>query len=68
MQYELKDIVFNISRGGQTYSNINAVLYGSEVFVESSSLAEALGMYCFNNTEFFTATMAYYIFTQGYAE
>ncbi len=68
MQYELKDIVFNISRGGQTYSNINAALYGSEVFVESSSLAEALGMYCFNNTEFFTATMAYYIFTQGYTE
>lgn len=68
MQYGITDIVFSISRGGSLYSNLDAVLYGNEVLVKSTDLADALGMYCFNNTEFFTAQMAYFIFTEGYAQ
>lgn len=66
MQYDVKDVVLNIARGTETYSDVDAIVYGSELFVEAQSLAKALGMYCYNNTEFFTASLAYYMFTQGY--
>ncbi len=62
MQYELKDIVFNIQNGDKTH-NVDAVLYGSEVFVEAQNLATALNFFCVNLTDFYTQSTMYYLYT-----
>ncbi len=65
LQYTPVDVEFNIEKGGELKSNIGAVLYGSELFVCADDLASALGMYCFNGNEIFTASLAYYMYSQG---
>lgn len=66
IEYEIHDIVLNISKDGKTFSNLNAIVYGTEVFIEAQDLANALGFYCFNETEFFTETSVYYLYKTNY--
>ena len=63
MQYETKDIVLNIVNGSETHSNLDAIIYGTEVFVEAQDLAEALNFFCVNQTDFFTETMMYLVYS-----
>ena len=62
MQYELKDIVLNIKNGDEVH-NVDAVIHGSEVFVEAQDLATALNLFCLNQVDFYTETMMYMVYT-----
>ena len=69
IQYELKDIVLNVKNGGELHSNVDAILYGSDVFVEAQDLATVLNLFCVNQVDFYTETMMYLIYSgmvQGY--
>lgn len=63
IQYEIKDIVLNIKNGDEVFNNVDAVLYGSDVFVDAQDLAEALNFFCVNQTDFYTETMMYMIYS-----
>lgn len=63
MDYETKDIVLNIVNGSETHSNLDAIIYGTEVFVEAQDLAEALNFFCVNQTDYFTQTMMYLVYS-----
>ena len=63
IQYEIKDIVLNIRNGEKTFSNVDAILYGNDVFVEAQDLAEALNFFCVNQTDFYTQTMMYLVYS-----
>ncbi len=65
VEYEIKDIVLNIVNGDEVNSNVNAIVYGTEVFVEAQALAKALNFFCVNNTDFFTETAMYYAYTNS---
>ena len=62
IQYELKDIVLNIKNGDDVH-NVDAVIYGSEVFVEAQNLATALNLFCLNQVDFYTKTMMYMLYS-----
>ena len=62
IDYEIKDIVFNIVNGNESFNDLAAIVYGTEVFVDSEDLGKALGFYCLNGTDFYTETMAYYMY------
>lgn len=62
IDYEIKDIVFNIVNGNEAFNDLAAIVYGTEVFVDAEDLGKALGFYCFNGTDFYTETMAYYMY------
>ncbi len=66
MEYETQDIVLNIVNGSKTHKNVDAIIYGTEIFVESQDLADALNFFCVNNTEFFTQTMMYIVYSGMY--
>lgn len=69
LQYEVKDIILNIVNEDKTYNNVDAVVYGTEVFVEAQDLAEALNFFCVTQTDFYTQTMMYLVYSgmyQGY--
>ncbi|MEE1043511.1 MAG: stalk domain-containing protein [Clostridia bacterium] len=66
VEYEIRDIVFNIVNGGKTYNNVDAVVYGTEVFVEAQSLATALDFFCVNQVDFYTKTMMYLVYSGMY--
>ena len=59
LEYEVQDIVFNIVNADKTYNNVDAVVYGTEVFVEAQSLANALGFFCVNHVDFYTKSVLY---------
>lgn len=63
VEYELKDIVLNIKNGDKAFNGIDAVLYGSEILVEANDLADALGFFCVNQVDFYTATMMYMVYS-----
>lgn len=63
---EISDIVLNIVNGDKKFANVDAIAYGTEVFVEAQALADALNFYCVNYTDFYTETMAYYMYTGMY--
>lgn len=63
IQYELKDIVLNIKNGDETFTDLDAILYGSDVFVEANDLADALNFFCTNQVDFYTQTMMYMIYS-----
>lgn len=66
IEYDIHDIVLNIAKGDKTFKNLNAIVYGSEVFIEAQDLANALGFYCFNEIEFFTEKSVYYLYKTNY--
>lgn len=66
MQYEIKDIVLNIANGDEVHNNVDAVIYGTEVFVEVQDLATALNFFCVNQVDFYTETMMYLVYSGMY--
>lgn len=65
VEYEIKDIVLNIVNGNEVNNNVNAIVYGTEVFVEAQALAKALNFFCVNNIDFFTETAMYYAYSNS---
>ncbi|MBR5517962.1 MAG: hypothetical protein IKV86_02940 [Clostridia bacterium] len=63
IEYEIQDIVLNIRNGEELHSDVDAVLYGSEIFVEAKDLAEALNFFCVNQVDFYTETMMYMVYS-----
>ena len=63
IQYDIKDIVLNIRNGEELHNNVDAILYGSEVFVEAQDLAAAFNFFCVNQVDFYTETMMYMIYS-----
>lgn len=68
IQYEVKDIVLNFVNGDKKYTDVDAVLYGDTIYVESGDLADAFGMFCVNNVELYTQTLMYYIYTGAFQQ
>lgn len=66
IEYEIQDIVLNIVNGTKTHNNVDAIVYGTEVFVEAQSLANALDMFCVNQIDFYTKTMMYLVYSGIY--
>ena len=66
MQHEVKDIVLNIINGEKKYDNVDAVIYGDSIYIESGDFADAIGMFCVNNCELYTQTMMYIIYSGMY--
>lgn len=62
MEYEIYDIVLNASVNGQVFTDLSAVAYGDQIYVNVEDLAEALDLYLFNRTDLYTETMAYYLY------
>lgn len=67
VEYEIKDIVLNIVNDGETFNDVDAILYGTEVFVEASELANALNFFCVNQVDFYTQTMMYLVYSGLYS-
>ncbi len=57
VEYEIKDIYLNIINGDKTHNGVDAIVYGTEVFVEIQDLASALNFFCSNQGDFYTQTM-----------
>lgn len=66
VEYEIKDIVLNIVNGAKTHSNVDAIVYGTEVFVEAQSLATALDFFCVNQVDFYTKSMMFLVYSGIY--
>ena len=66
LEHEIQDIVLNIVNGAKTYNNVDAVVYGTEVFVEAQSLATALDFFCVNQVDFYTKSMMYLVYSGLY--
>ena len=69
LEYEIKDIEFNVVNGDKTHKNLNAVLYGSTVLVDIKDLATAFDFFCVNEVDIYTQTMMYLVYSgmfQGY--
>lgn len=66
IDYEIKDIVLNIVNDGKTHSNVDAIVYGTEVFVEAQDLASALNFFCVNQVDYYTQTMMYLVYSGIY--
>ncbi len=66
VEYEIKDIVLNIVNGAKTHNNVDAIVYGTEVFVEAQSLATALDFFCVNQVDFYTKSMMYLVYSGIY--
>lgn len=66
VDYEIKDIVLNIVNDGETYNNLDAIIYGTEVFVEAQDLANALNFFCINQVDYYTQSMMYLVYSGIY--
>ncbi|MBR0277059.1 MAG: hypothetical protein IJQ50_01180 [Clostridia bacterium] len=66
IEYDIKDIEFNIVNGEDIYKDVKAISYGDEVFIEANDLASAFKFYCFKETDFYTAQMAYLLYSGIY--
>ena len=66
IEYDIQDIVLNIVNGTETHNNVDAIVYGTEVFVEAQDLASALNFFCVNQTDFYTETMMYLVYSGMY--
>ena len=63
IEHEIKDIVLNIKNGDKLHKDVDAILYGSDVFVEANDLAEAFNFFCINQVDFYTETMMYMLYS-----
>ncbi len=66
IEYEIKDIVLNIVNDTKVHNNVDAIVYGTEVFVEAQDLASALNLFCVNQVDFYTQTMMYMAYSGVY--
>lgn len=66
IDYEIKDIILNIVNGDEVHNNVDAIIYGTEVFVEAQDLAAALNFFCVNQVDYYTETMMYLVYSGLY--
>ena len=62
VEYELKDIELIIANGNEKYT-VDAAVYGSKVMVEAGDFAKALGMFCLNQSDIYTTSMMYLLYS-----